>query len=140
MPAENSEQTPQQIFTPQAPESSPEEGPAVLPEELSLPMSTGYLQVFLSSAREATPIPGAIVTVTRVNGGGEELYAHTTTDRDGLTEVIALPAVDSALTMEPGIPSPYTSYNIQAAAPGYFRVLNVNARSTAATRRCSPFR
>lgn len=51
MPAENSEQTPQQIFTPQAPESSPEEGPAVLPEELSLPMSTGYLQVFLSSAR-----------------------------------------------------------------------------------------
>lgn len=127
MPAENSEQTPQQIFTPQTPESSPEEGPAVLPEELSLPMSTGYLQVFLSSAREATPIPGAIVTVTRVNGGGEELYAHTTTDRDGLTEVIALPAVDSALTMEPGIPSPYTSYNIQAAAPGYFRVLNVNA-------------
>ena len=35
--------------------------------------------------------------------------------------------IDSALTMEPGIPSPYTSYNIQAAAPGYFRVLNVNA-------------
>lgn len=117
----------QQNSFPQAVPEAPSAEEFVPSEELSLPMSTGYLQVFLSSAREATPIPDAIVTVTRVNGGGEELYAHTTTDRDGLTEVIALPAVDSALTMEPGIPSPYTSYNIQAAAPGYFRVLNVNA-------------
>ena len=112
---------------PQAATQAPSVEEAVPSEEPSLPMSIGYLQVFLSSAREATPIPGAIVTITRVNGGGEELYAHTTTDADGLTEVLALPAVDSTLTLEPGIPSPYTSYNIQATAPGYFRVLNVNA-------------
>lgn len=90
-------------------------------------MSIGYLQIQVTSAREAEPIPGALITVTRRNGQGEELYIHTRTDKDGLTAIFPVPAVDSALTLEPGIPSPYTSYNIQAFAPGFFRVLNVNA-------------
>lgn len=112
-----------------------EEEASSIPESDSWPllvehpgnMSTGYLQIQVTSAREAEPIQGALVTVTRHNGQGEELYVHTQTDRDGMTAIFPVPAVDSALTLEPGIPSPYTSYNIQVYAPGYFRVLNVNA-------------
>ena len=114
---------------------SAEEEASSIPESDSWPllvehpdnMSTGYLQIQVTSAREAEPIQGALVTVTRHNGQGEELYVHTQTDRDGMTAIFPVPAVDSALTLEPGIPSPYTSYNIQVYAPGYFRVLNVNA-------------
>ncbi len=108
-------------------EAKAEEQPAGKPPLVPLDMSVGYLQIRASSSREAEPIPGAIITVTRLTDRGEELYIHTTTDEDGLTAVFPVPAVDSELTLEPGIPSPYTSYNIQAYAPGFFRVLNVNA-------------
>lgn len=97
------------------------------PTTASMEMSIGYLQVQVTSAREALPIAEALVTVSRITDKGEELYIHTITDLDGLTAVYPLPAVDSSLTLEPGIPSPYTSYNIAVSAPGFFRVFNVNA-------------
>lgn len=112
------------------PTAAPEEEPTpctVPLDAIPRTMSVGYLQIQASSAREAVPIPGVLITVSRETEEGEELYIHTITDRDGLTAVYPLPAVDSALTLEPGIPSPYTSYNIQAYAPGFFRVFNVNA-------------
>lgn len=104
----------------------PEEAEAP-PATASMEMSVGYLQVQVTSAREALPIAEALVTVSRITDKGEELYIHTITDLDGLTAVYPLPAVDSSLTLEPGIPSPYTSYNIGVSAPGFFRVFHVNA-------------
>lgn len=115
------------LETAPAKETEPAGQPAEKPPLVPLDMSVGYLQIRATSAREADPIPGALITVTRLTDRGEELYIHTTTDEDGLTDVFPVPAVDSELTLEPGIPSPYTSYNIQAYAPGFFRVLNVNA-------------
>ena len=106
------------------PETEEVEAP---PSTASMEMSVGYLQVQVTSAREALPIAEALVTVSRITDKGEELYIHTITDLDGLTAVYPLPAVDSSLTLEPGIPSPYTSYNIEVSAPGFFRVFHVNA-------------
>lgn len=89
-------------------------------------MGIGYLQVQATTAREAHPIPGAHITVTRILPEGEELYISTTTNQDGLTDTFPLPAANRERSQRPGIPDPYTNYNIQASAPGFFRVRNVN--------------
>ncbi len=101
----------------------PSEGGPALP---SMPMGIGYLQVQATTAREAQPIPDAHITVTRILPEGEELYISTTTNQDGLTDTFPLPAANRERSQRPGIPDPYTNYNIQASAPGFFRVRNVN--------------
>ena len=46
------------------------------------------------------------------------------TDEDGLTPVFPIPAVSGQLSLEPGHPHPYTTYDVFVSAPGYFRVQN----------------
>lgn len=82
----------------------------------------GYLRVFAFTAGEAEPIQGARVAVRR----GDTLYANTETDRDGYTPVIPLPSVDPALTLQPGGPQPYVTYDIQVTAEGFRPVLHEN--------------
>lgn len=91
------------------------------------PPHVGYLQVFAFAGREAQPIEGARVIVTRPTGSTELLYANTETDRSGLTPVIPLPSVDPALTLDPtNTVKPYVTYNIQVSALGYTPVLYEN--------------
>lgn len=82
----------------------------------------GYLRVFAFTANEAEPIQGARVTVRR----GDTLFSNTATDRDGYTPVIPLPSVDPALTLQPGGPQPYVTYDIQVTADGFRPVLHEN--------------
>jgi len=82
----------------------------------------GYLRVFAFTANEAEPIQEARVTVRR----GDTLFANTATDRDGYTPVIPLPSVDPALTLQPGGPQPYVTYDILVTADGFRSVLHEN--------------
>ncbi len=94
--------------------TDPPENTEELPPIAETPF-VGYLRVFVTAAEGAQPLSGAYVTVTREN----TVYANTVTDQDGYTQVIPLPSVDPALTLTPGNPAPYWSYNIRIHADGF---------------------
>ncbi len=91
------------------PQTAPQE-PA--PEESAF---VGYLRVFVFTGEGAEPLESARVVVSQEN----TVYANVSTDRDGFTPVLPLPAVDPALTLTPGNPSPYTAYDVTVSAEGY---------------------
>lgn len=87
----------------------------------------GYLRVSVRAAREALPIPDALVLVTgsdRENDDTDAIYSLRT-DEDGLTEVVELSAPSASLSMTPGNPKPYGVYNITVQKDGYGSVENV---------------
>lgn len=98
-----------------------EPAPEPEPEQESAPMPPpendyiGYLRVFVFTGEWAEPLEGARVVVSRQ----EQIYANLTTDRDGYTPVIPLPAADPALSQRPGNATPYTSYDIRVQADGF---------------------
>ena len=86
----------------------------------------GYLRVFAFTAGGAEPIAGARVIVTRPEGATQTIYANLTTDRDGFTPVVALPTVDPALTLQPGMAQPYVTYAVRVTADGFQSVEHTN--------------
>lgn len=93
-------------------------------DEDGRPMDIGYIQVRVTTARTAIPIVGAYVTITSSAGENETVHFVALTDEDGLTPVFPIPAVSGQLSLEPGNPHPYTTYDVMVSAPGYFRVHN----------------
>lgn len=79
----------------------------------------GYLRVFAFTGGGAEPIEGARVIVTQPIGDTPTIFANLTTDRDGFTPVIALPSVDPALTLRPGVAQPYVTYAVRVTADGF---------------------
>lgn len=92
------------------------------------PMTDGNfasLQVRVTAANEAIPIPNALVTISRETESGPVLEQVRLTGISGLTEPVLLPATDPALTLHPSNEAiPLITYEIQIAAPGYYRVRN----------------
>lgn len=85
-----------------------------------MPESSGTLRIRAYTAGGALPVKGATV---RITGAGEDNSLVTyslVTDRDGQTEVVALPApsVDYSLSPDPA-ELPYSVYDIVITAPGY---------------------
>lgn len=93
-------------------------------DEDGRPMDIGYIQVRVTTARTAIPVEGAYVTITSAAGENETVHFVALTDEDGLTPVFPIPAVSGQLSLEPGNPHPYTTYDVMVSAPGYFRVHN----------------
>lgn len=79
------------------------------------------LQILVTAAQQAIPIPNVLVLLSRQDPGQplETLIRVMTTDESGQTPVITLPAPDRALTQEPGEYLPYTVYRVVVAAEGY---------------------
>lgn len=86
----------------------------------------GYLRVYAFTGGGAEPVAGARIIVTRPDGDEQTVYANLTTDADGFTPVIALPSVDPALTLRPGVAQPYVSYTIRVTADGFQAVEHKN--------------
>lgn len=91
------------------------------PQPVSPPPAdfVGYLRVFAFTGGGAEPIEGARVIVTQPTGDTPTIFANLTTDRDGFTSVIALPSVDPALTLRPGVAQPYVTYAVRVTADGF---------------------
>ena len=91
------------------------------PQPVSPPPAdfVGYLRVFAFTGGGAEPIAGARVIVTQPTEGTPTIFANLTTDRDGFTPVIALPSVDPALTLRPGVAQPYVTYAVHVTADGF---------------------
>ena len=83
-------------------------------------MSTGYLQVFATTAGQSLPVPNVHVTVSRRENGGDVLVATTVTGRNGLSPVLSLPAVDSRYSQTPTAEKPYTLYRLLLTAEGFY--------------------
>ena len=68
------------------------------------PPSTGIarLRVWVTTARQAIPIEGARVVVTQEDGSEQALRWVLTTDQDGNTEIVELPAVPAEYSQRPG--------------------------------------
>ena len=110
-------------------ETPPEPPAAPLPEAPPVPLiptDTAYIQVRVTTGRAAFPIEGAHVTITNSTPTGEQAQFIAVTDRDGLTPVFPLPAVSGQLSLSPENKHPYTTYNVEVSAPGYFRVSNTD--------------
>lgn len=82
----------------------------------------GFLQVRTYTAREATPVPDALVLVLQEG----QLVRQTLTDEDGLTELIGLDTVGRDLSMTEGTAEPFTTYTVQISAEGYLPVVSRN--------------
>ena len=86
------------------------------------PTGRGFLQVRVSTARDALPVQDASVVVSYRTpdgeGEGQALYSAIT-DRSGLTPVLSLPAPDPALADKPGLGTPYLEYRVRVSAPRF---------------------
>lgn len=116
-PEPNIPQDKEAIAVPQpAPEPEPEPQPPSAPDTADF---VGYLRVYAFTAGGAEPIPGARAIITRPEVDTQTVYANLTTDRDGFTPVVALPSVDPALTLRPGVAQPYVTYAVRVTADGF---------------------
>ena len=83
--------------------------------------SSGTLRVRAYTAAGALPIEGARVRITGASEDNRLVAFSTLTDRDGLTELITLPApnVDYSLAPNPA-ELPYSLYDIEISKNGYY--------------------
>ena len=90
------------------------------------PPDTGIapLRVWVTTARQAIPIEGARVVITKEGGGENQLVKILTTNQDGSTATVDLPAVPAEYSQKPGYPHPYTLYTIEISKSGYFTIRN----------------
>lgn len=109
----------------QAVENEPigKEEPPVMenaPDRTEQDGGTASLIVRTFTAREALPLEGTLVIVSRYIGEDPTLQWAGLTDISGNTPRISLPAPDKNLSERPGESRPYASYIIQAVKEGYY--------------------
>ncbi len=78
----------------------------------------GRLQINVTSALGATPIPGATVAIY-YTGEPEKELEEVTTNNSGQTETLELSAPPLEYSVEPSEQQPYSEYTIEVTAPGY---------------------
>ena len=101
----------------------PNTSPKPLPDNMSL----GYLKVAVTTGRGALPIRGALVRVASSDENNPNLEQVRLTDESGNTPLFTLPAISGSSSMSPDNSNPYTYYNVQVRAKGFYpiRFLNV---------------
>lgn len=80
--------------------------------------SSGSLRFSVIAAAGSRPIAGARIRISYINTP-ETILQELTTDDNGLTPVIRLPAPPLAYSMEPFALQPYSEYTFQISAEGY---------------------
>lgn len=88
------------------------------------PESFGYLKFEVASGDGTIPIRDALIYVYSEEGDGSRarLLHSLTTDEDGLTRTIQLPAPPIAESLTPEMDTPYTSYYIVVKKPGFAEI------------------
>lgn len=81
-------------------------------------LDTGYFQANITSRRTSRPIQNARIQITDINDSNR-ILEEMTTDENGQTEVVSLPAPPVEFSMEPEAQQPYAVYNIRIQAPGF---------------------
>ena len=84
-----------------------------------VPRGTGSLVVKVSTARGAIPLEGATVNIRGGESQNSDIIYSLSTNRDGLTPKIDLPAPARGLSEVPGNVAPYAIYDIDIFKEGY---------------------
>ena len=79
----------------------------------------GYLVVKVSTARGAIPLEDASVNIRGTGAESSDIIYSLTTNRDGLTEKVSLPAPPRAYSESPQDNVPYALYDIEVFKDGY---------------------
>lgn len=98
----------------------PEPEYSTLDEFLKVNPRQGTLRFRTYTARNALPVPGASISVTKKIGGKRHIFYQLTTDSSGQTEIVTLPAPSSVYsqTATSGV-QPFSLYDADITAPGY---------------------
>ncbi len=83
------------------------------------PTSVGYLIVKVSTARGAIPLSDAAVSIRGETADNSGILYSLTTNSDGATERVSLPAPARADSESPGKEKPYATYSIDVFKDGY---------------------
>ena len=98
--------------------------PETQPIPAETPMGQGYLIVHVTTARGSIPLEGAQVNIRNYNPdlteGHGDVIASLTTDRDGNTPRLPLPAPPKGNSMSPDNGPPFSSYNVDVYLEGFF--------------------
>ena len=89
------------------------------------PTGTGSLVVKVSTARGAIPLEGARVNIRGTDGQSSDVIYSLMTNRDGLTELVTLPAPARGLSESPGNPTPYALYDLDIFKEGYIDLTEI---------------
>ena len=83
--------------------------------------SQGFIQISAYTAGGALPVPDLDVRISGNEEGNLGIEYSVKTDRNGLTEVIALPTPSISYSLTPN-PSeqPYAKYDIKATGEGFY--------------------
>ncbi len=79
---------------------------------------TGTLQVNVNSILGSRAISGATIQIFS-NSIPDQIIEEITTDVNGQTEPVVLPAPPLEYSMEPTAQQPYSLFNVRISAPGY---------------------
>lgn len=86
----------------------------------------GALRFQVTVGRGVIPIEGADITVSKTINGKKYIFETATSDQDGLSKTIILPAPDRQLSLSPGEPDSYSTYDARVDYPGYSSIQFLN--------------
>ncbi|MBE6645159.1 MAG: hypothetical protein E7612_07275 [Ruminococcaceae bacterium] len=83
--------------------------------------SQGFIQISAYTAGGALPVPDLTVRISGNEEGNIGVEYSVKTDRNGLTDVIALPTPSVSYSLSPS-PSeqPYAKYDVQVSGEGFY--------------------
>ena len=83
--------------------------------------SQGFIQISAYTAAGALPVSNVTVRISGNEEGNIGIEYSMITDRNGLTEVVALPTPAKSYSLSPGASEqPYAKYDVQASADGFY--------------------
>lgn len=113
-----------------------QEAPATTPDH----SSEGGLQISVISTLGLFPIQNATVTIS-YTGAPQQVLMTLVTNESGQTPLIQLPAPDAEYSLEPEqLVQPYSEYNIQVSAEGYYPILVSGTEILAGEKALQPIR
>ncbi len=103
-----------------AQEMQPEREYADLQDFNNINNKRGTLRFRVYTAREALPVTGAVIEVTKVIGNNKHTFYKLTTDISGNTPIVYLPAPSSELSQQPeNTIQPYALYDVYITADNF---------------------
>ena len=106
---------------------SDEDGITELPPIDAQSDQVGYLKVTTRSANETIPLANVSILISKQFDGQEEMLFSLTTNDNGETEIVKLPAPPKKLSESPNADKnlkPYAQYKISAYLNGYYQIVN----------------
>lgn len=82
-------------------------------------MTDGFLRVSVSTAQDALPVEGALVTASQK----DQLLYSLRSDPSGRVPLMRLDAPDATASQQPGSAPPYSEYAVRIAKDGYYPVI-----------------